>query len=203
MSDGTVMLVDRRTGSTTRLCVMTDRKPSIMDSWKDKMLDPEGEPFALAFTNDGTLLVGDFNKTTVTLYSSELKQTGKLRYQGRELRQICVCRKTGRIAIACWYTEIVVLDSKYRELFRYTGPPWERFNPFDVTFDRHGYMLVADKGENKGIHVVIADTGQHIQTIATENMGQAECLTTDMEGNVVVATYKLFNKRLLTFKYLE
>ena len=73
--------------------------------------------------------------------------------------------------------------------------------PNDVTFDGSGLLLVADSRPNKGVHVVNAETGKHIQTIMICPMGPSKCLAINHDGHLVVGTST--PKQLLTFKYLE
>ena len=184
LSDNSVRLVDTSTGRTTQLFV------------------PEGTPLSLAFTSDDNMLVGEFDKPLVTLYSPEFKKIRTFTYKGEEPTHIAVCSSTGRIAIACWDSGVLVLDSDFTELYRYTGQPDDNdIQSYDAIFDGHGHLLVADWRHNKGIHIVNAETGQHLKTITTDNMGAAHCLTLSHDDHVIVGTF--FTNQLLTFKYLK
>ena len=184
LGDNSVRLLDTSTGSTTKLFV------------------PEGRHDALAFMNDGSLLVSEYDKPLVTLYSDKSKKIRTFTYKGRGPRQITVCRTTGRIAIACWRSNVLVIDSNFTELYRYSGYSGDStLESYDVVFDGLGHLLVADYRENKGIHVLNAETGQHIQTMTTDNMGLSKCLTINHDGHLVVGTCD--PNRLLPFKYLD
>ena len=149
MTDNSVRLVDRSTGSTTKLFV------------------PEGIPYALAFGNDGT-----------------------------------VCRTKGMIALACMVSNVLVIDCNFTELYRYAGPPGDqRIKSCDAIFDGFGHLLVADCIEKKGVHIVSAETEQHMQTITTDNIGWSQYLTINHDGHVLVGA--MGANQLLSFKYWD
>lgn len=187
LDDNSVTSVNVSTGSSTKLFV------------------PEGKPRALAFMNDGRMLVGDFDKPMVTVYSPELEKITTIAYEGEihlPTRRIAVCRTTEVIAITCVCSYVIVMDCNFTELYRYTDPSGDlAMQPFDIVFDRHGYMLVSDYRVNYGVHIVNVKTGTYVQYLRHTGMGYAQCLTLTRDDHVVVGT--ICESQLLTFKYLE
>ena len=165
--DNSVRLVDTRTGRTNQLFV------------------PEGRTYSLAFANDGNMLVGDYDKPLVTVYSAEFKKIKTVRYKGNEPRHIVVCRSTGRIGIACCHSGVLVLDSDFAELYR-CPPDDTDIQSYDAIFDGYGHLLVSDWRRNKGVHIVNAATGQHLKTVKTNQIRRARCLTLNHDEHMVV-----------------
>ena len=86
---------------------------------RTEMFVPEGTVSALAFTNDGNMLLCDYHKPLVTVYSAECKNIQTFSYRGRAPTHIAVCRSSGRIAVTCVLSDLLVLDRYFTELYRY------------------------------------------------------------------------------------
>ena len=208
LNDYSVRLVDRQTGHATRISALRDvkdRDTRYMYINKFDESDPLSKPSSLGFLNDGTMMIGDPIRGQVKVYSPGLQYNQRVKesdYRLNYISKIKVCSYTEKIAIVCKNIyHVVVLDRNFSQIYKYKGPQWQSILPCDVIFDRHGHLLVADGNENIGVHIVNANTGQHIQTLTTEEMGQARCLTINHDGHLVVGISN--PRRLLTFKYLE
>ena len=95
-----------------------------------------------------------------------------------------------------------MINGHFTELYRYAGPPGDqRIESCDAIVDGFGHLLVADCRENKGLHIVSAETEQHRQTITTDNIGWSQCLTINHDGLVLVGA--MGANQLLSFKYWD
>ena len=180
-----IVTVDRKTANFTELFVA------------------ECNNRCLAVITDGNILLGNYYKPMVTLYTDIGRKLKTFTYKGTNPAHISVCMSTGMVALACYGSDVLVLDSGLKEIHRYMGPidlgQSSELNTRDTVFDHHGHLIILEY-ERQHVNILNAATGEHLQTITLDKMGYGKCLTLNKEGDIVVGTE---DSNLLKFKYVQ
>ena len=136
-----------------------------------KLFTAAGKPKCLDFTIDNNIIIGDFSKPLLTIYTHSGNQLRTVKYAGKTPYNLAVCRLTGKVAIVSTGPEVIVLNRDLIELYRYDGPPATYTDPYDANFDMYGHLLIADC--DRGIRVINAESGNHLKTIKLPRRNQS------------------------------
>ena len=182
-----------------------------MDTGKlTKMFTAAGKPKCLDFTKDNTIVIGDSTKPLLTIYKYTGDKLQSLTYDGESPYHLTVCRLTGKVAVACTSSKVLVLDSNLEKLYQYDGPPSGGLKPdhYDLKFDCHGFLLIVD--HKKGVRVINAENGHHQRTFKSTKKNQLYTSLFLSDKDVIVAVgiskhgdENIHNPfQLLTMKYI-
>ena len=99
----------------------------------------------------------------VTLYTDKGQKLQTFTYKGTRPCHVSVCMSTGMVALACYGSGVLVLDSGLKEIHRFMGPSYSgklsrRLNTFDAIFDAHGNLIVLEY-LRKHVKIINAATG--------------------------------------------
>ena len=159
--------------------------------------------FCLNVTNNSeTLIVGTHDQSEVTLYDKggTILQTVTT---VAPPTHIAVCRSTGKVALACWNSGVMVMENQSgRSLQHMYNFPTDgtTSNASNAEFDNTGHLLVTDFFGKK-VYIADVATGNTLKVIAVkDDDGNPEYVTTQKNGDLVLCTQ--YPNKLLTIKYL-
>ncbi|XP_021361231.1 E3 ubiquitin-protein ligase TRIM71-like [Mizuhopecten yessoensis] len=207
----TVRITDISISPRTRnIWVCSDADSSIMECTQGApslRFHCKNKPICLCVTIGNQILVGMSQR--VTKFSQQGKSLLRTQTQssGRSLvrlpQKIAECRLTQNVAVverqsydANCKSQVLVMDKEFGELFRYRGDGQQAagavFDPWDVTFDNAGNLLIADCNNHSVL--LVSSVGEFIRTVFTdERSTQAICLN---KNHVLWAVFGDVVKRL-------
>ncbi|XP_021361233.1 uncharacterized protein LOC110455427 [Mizuhopecten yessoensis] len=210
----TVRITDISISPRTRnIWVCSDADSSIMEctQWAPSVsFYCNSKPLCLCVTIENHILVGMSEK--VVRFSQHGKplmstKTSKPRQSLVRLPQkIAECRLTQNVAVVERQSheeniemQVIVIDKNFEELFRFKGDMLEyqpeskaEFDPWDVTFDNVGNLLIADCNNHSVL--LVSSVGEFIRTVFTDERNtQAICLN---KNHVLWAVFGDVVKRL-------
>ena len=164
-------------------------------------------------TSSGDLLVimnsDDRKQTKVVRYSgSTEKQSiqwddhGKPLYSSSEIQYLSENKNSDICVADCVACAIVVVSAAGNFRFRYTGPPstpQKSFNPYGITTDSQGNILVSDYWNNR-IHIINGD-GHFLRFIHNFDLKRPYGLCVDSQDNLFLAEqYEGVVKKVQNYK---
>ena len=188
-----------------------------------KLLDSNGytETMFMARPNVKCLAISYLGNILVTSYSKNLAITeyttnGEILHSRviqniHEPKQMAICPRTSRLALAVSKTGVIVLDKSLNELFRYPGPKEKTkgmtINAMDITFNRFGDLLVLDSRSSLSYEIHLLEVYSSsvclLKTVLSRSLDNARCFTIDKKDQLIVCTTGLVFNNLQKFKYLE
>ena len=166
-------------------------------------------PFCIAVTRNGNILVKTSMKPILTVYTSTGVIVETLTNMPVLIYHISVCRATGKLAFSCGDSGVSVWSGTdtlpLQPMFKYPTsgekiPVHVHVNARDATFDNEGCLLIADMCNQK-IHIIDATTGQFLKIVPIKNGLYPECITTHSNDSMLVCTSS--PPQIVSIKYLD
>ncbi|XP_060078604.1 uncharacterized protein LOC132558096 [Ylistrum balloti] len=181
---------------TKKIWICSDTDSSIMDcalGVPNLRFNCKSKPICLCVTAANHVLVGMSQKVTKFSQKGEPLLSTKTTTSGKPIvrlpQKIAECRLTQNLAVVERQSydeyntkQVLVMNKEFEELFRYKGGRAEGqktaeaiFDPWDVTFDNAGNLLIADCNNHRVL--LVSCEGEFLRTVFTdERSAQAICI---------------------------
>ncbi|XP_021379633.1 E3 ubiquitin-protein ligase TRIM71-like [Mizuhopecten yessoensis] len=200
--------------TTKNIWACSASSKSVMELTSDHFrFNTDGPPYCICITKDGLILVGTKNSITPYTTKGNPDVTTTTKSLLCSPRRISLCPVSENVAVVDRdlladggrdKPRVVVMNKHLKELFPYgqaqhasrTGS--RSFDPYDVTYDSLGNMVIADR-DNNSLHLLAGD-GQYLRLLHTDQH-QAWVLCVGNDG-IIWATFGRFSG-MRTVKLLE